>query len=52
MTLAITLVSLIALVLGYRVLMFALRHKRDLRAGASVGKSTFYVEVGDRERGT
>lgn len=52
MTVAITAVSIVAIVLGYRILMYALRHKRDLRAGASVGNSAFFVEVGDRDRET
>lgn len=42
------LVVVLALVLSYRVLMFALRRKGDLRAGGSVGRTTFYLEVSDK----
>jgi hypothetical protein len=39
----------IALLLLYRVLTLALRSKGDVRAGASIAGSSFYIEVKDRK---
>ena len=35
--------------LAYRLLMAALRSKGDVKAGANVGNSSFYLEVKDRK---
>jgi hypothetical protein len=51
MNLYMTFVLVMAIFLVYRVLMFALRRKGDLRAGGSIGKSAFYLEVHDRRDG-
>lgn len=43
-------VLLVALSFGYRLLSSALLRKGDMRAGAKVGSSTFFIEVKDRKR--
>ena len=40
---------LVVAYLAYRVLIFALRWRGDVKAGASVGTSSFYFEVKDRD---
>jgi len=47
-TAAVLLISFVALVLAYRVIIFALRRKGDVKAGVSAGRSSFYIEVKDR----
>ena len=46
-----TLFWLSIAVLLYRLFMSALRWKGDVKAGASVGQSSFYVEIKEPKRG-
>lgn len=45
MDMATTVLCLVAVVLGFGVLVFALYRKGDVRAGARVGGSSFFIEV-------
>ncbi len=45
------LVCLVAILCGYRVLVYALRRKGDVRAGGQIGKGSFFIEVKDRQSG-
>jgi hypothetical protein len=45
------LVCLAAIFCAYRVLLFALRRKGDVRAGGQIGKGSFFIEVKDRKSG-
>jgi len=42
-------VCLVALFLGYRLLVYAMRRKGDVLAGGRFGKGSFFIEVKDRK---
>jgi hypothetical protein len=46
------LVCVVALTLFYRLIRFALHLKGDLKAGAKVGPSSFFVEVHEKKLGS
>jgi hypothetical protein len=46
------LVCVVALALIYRLIRVALQLKGDLKAGATVGPSSFFVEVREKKSGS
>jgi hypothetical protein len=49
-TLWIVVCLLVALVLMYRIVMFALKVKGEVDAGAQIGGNSFYIRVKDQRQ--
>lgn len=47
---ATAVVSVVAFVFIYRLLLVALQRKGDLRAGAKVGPNSFFLEIRDKDK--